>query len=70
MVRITRSLPKCFTRKAWKSMNNQDDDLSTYIFFESIQDESFQLSQAFVDPGSSPLFHNRLGGLKIKNTRC
>ena len=34
---------------------------STYIFLERIQDESFQLPQTLVDPGSSSLFHNGLG---------
>lgn len=35
--------------------------VSGAIFFERIQDESFQLPQALVDSGSSPLFHNWLG---------
>lgn len=43
---------------------------STYIFFQSIQDERFQLSQAFVDSCSSSFLHNGFRRLKSKrNTR-
>lgn len=41
-------------------------EINTYIFFEGIQDERFQLTQALVDPRSSPLFHDRLRGLQLK----
>ena len=63
MVRITRSLSRCLTAAVWMSINKPGGPLSAYnyIFFERIQDESFQLAQALVDPGSSPLFHNWLG---------
>lgn len=37
---------------------------TTYIFFERVQDEGFELTQTLVDPGSSPLLHDRLGRLR------
>lgn len=37
------------------------DGLQTYIFFKRVQDERLQLTQALVDSGSSPLFHDWLG---------
>lgn len=33
----------------------------TYVFFQSVQDEGFELTQAFVDPGSSPFLHDGFG---------
>lgn len=39
--------------------------VSGAILFESVQDESFQLSQTLVDSGSSPFFHNWLRGLSV-----
>lgn len=37
------------------------DGLHTYIFLKRVQNERFQLTQALVDSGSSPLFHDWLG---------
>lgn len=39
--------------------------VSVAIFFECIQDESFQLAQALVHSGSSPLLLNWLGQVSV-----
>lgn len=46
----------CYLKAEWKA--------DAYVFFQGVQDERFELTQAFVDPSSSSFLHDGFRWLK------